>query len=222
MNMAEAEQTSSAVQDLIARIRDEGVQAGRQEAEQILADARRQAARMIEAARAEVKEMRQKARAEIQTEETAALEALKLAARDTGLRLEAEVVSAFESCVKRLVSPVAHDGSLIRALALVLAGHAVEEFVKDQEIQILVSDLLCKEVDESPQLQDRVRQAVLGITGEMLREGVELIPSSEVEGGARVRLVGENLEIDLTDDAIHRVLMKHLLPRFRRILEGSE
>jgi V/A-type H+-transporting ATPase subunit E len=104
----------------------------------------------------------------------------------------------------------------------VLAGHAVEEFVKDKEIQVLASDLLFKEADESPELQKRVRQAVLGITGEMLREGVELIPSSEVEGGARVRLVGENLEIDLTDDAIHRVLMKHLLPRFRRILEGSE
>jgi V/A-type H+-transporting ATPase subunit E len=220
--MAEETQTSSGVQDLIARIRDDGVQAGRHEAEQILADAQRRAARMIEDARIEAEEMRQKARAEIQTEETAALEALRLAARDTSLRLEAEVVSAFESCVKRLVSPVAHDGSVIRALALVLAGHAVEEFVKDKEIQILVSDLLFKEADESPELQDRARQAVLGITGEMLREGVELIPSSQVEGGARVRLVGENLEIDLTDDAIHRVLMKHLLPRFRRILEGSE
>ena len=220
--MAEAEQTSSGVQELIARIRDDGVQAGRQEAEQLLADAQRQAARMLEDARAEVEEMRQKARAKIQTEETAALEALKLAARDTGLRLEAEVVSAFESCVKRLVSPVAHDGSVIRALLLVLAGHAVEEFVKDEEIQVLVSDLLFKEADESPELQERVGHEVLGITGEMLREGVELIASSEVEGGARVRLVGENLEIDLTSDAIHRVLMKHLLPRFRRILEGSE
>ena len=220
--MAEAEQTSSGVQELIARIRDDGVQAGRQEAEQILADAQRQAARLLEDARVEVEGMRRKARAEIQTEETAALEALKLAARDTGLRLEAEVVSAFESCVKRLVSPVAHDGSVIRALLLVLGGHAVEEFVKDEEIQVLVSDLLLKEADESPKLKERVRHEVLGITGEMLREGVELIASSEVEGGARVRLVGENLEIDLTDDAIHRVLMKHLLPRFRRIFEGSE
>ena len=36
------------------------------------------------------------------------------------------------------------------ALALVLAGHAVEEFVQDKEIQILASDLLFKEADESP------------------------------------------------------------------------
>jgi V/A-type H+-transporting ATPase subunit E len=220
--MAEEIQTSSGVQDLIARIRDDGVRAGRQQAQQILADAQRQAARMLEEARSEVEQMRQKARAEIQNEETAALEALKLAARDTGLRLEAEVVSAFESCVKRLISPVTHDGSVIRALTLVLAGHAVEEYVKDEDIQILVSDILFREPEESPELKERVNRAVLGITGEMLREGVELIPSSEVEGGARVRLVGENLEIDLTDDAIHGVLMKHLLPRFRRIFEEGE
>ena len=132
------------------------------------------------------------------------------------------MIAAFESCVERLVSPVAHDGSVIRALVLVLAGHAVEEFVKDKEIQVLASDLLTKQADETPELQERTGRAVLGITGEMLREGVELIPSSEVDGGARVRLVGDNLEIDLTTDAIHRVLMKHLLPRFRRIFEGSE
>jgi V/A-type H+-transporting ATPase subunit E len=220
--MAEETPTSSGVQDLISRIRDEGVQAGRQEAERILAEAQQQAARMIEDAQSEVEEMRKKANAEIDTEKTAALEALKLAARDTGLRLEAEVIASFESCVERLVSPVAHDGSVIRALVLVLAGHAVEEFVQDKEIRVLASDLLYKEAEESPELKERARQSVLGITGEMLREGVELIPSSEVDGGARVRLVGENLEIDLTADAIHRVLMKHLLPRFRRILEGSE
>ena len=115
-----------------------------------------------------------------------------------------------------------YDGAVIRALALVLAGQAVEEFVKDKEIQILVSDILFKDADESPELRDRARQAVLGITGEMLREGVELIPSSEVEGGARVRLVGENLEVDLTDETVHKVLMKHLLPRFRGLLEGAD
>ena len=37
--MAEETQTSSGVQDLISRIRDDGVQAGKQEAERILADA---------------------------------------------------------------------------------------------------------------------------------------------------------------------------------------
>jgi V/A-type H+-transporting ATPase subunit E len=56
----------------------------------------------------------------------------------------------------------------------------------------------------------------------MLREGVELIPSSEIEGGARVRLVKENLEIDLSDKAIAKLLYQRILPRFKALLEGSE
>jgi len=67
-----------------------------------------------------------------------------------------------------------------------------------------------------------IRATVLGISGNMLREGVELIPSSSVPGGARVKLVGEDLEIDMTDDAISRLLLKHLLPRYKSILEGAE
>jgi V/A-type H+-transporting ATPase subunit E len=53
----------------------------------------------------------------------------------------------------------------------------------------------------------------------MLREGLELLPADDVAGGARVRLVGQDLEIDLTDTAVTRLLLKHLLPRYRDIVE---
>jgi V/A-type H+-transporting ATPase subunit E len=35
-------------------------------------------------------------------------------------------------------------------------------------------------------------------------------------------VVGEDLEIDLSEDAISKLLLKHLLPRYRSILEGAE
>jgi len=218
----EAVQKSAGVQDLISRIRDEGVESGKQEAGRLVSEAQLQATRLVADARTEVEELRKKARAEIETEKNAALAALKLAARDTSLQLEADIVSAFEGYVKRLVSPALRDPELIQALVLVLAGHAVEKFVKDQEIRVFVSDVLFKEAGESAELDERAKQAVLGITGEILREGIELIPSSDVAGGARVQLVDENLEVDLTDETVHKVLLKHLLPRFRAILEGAE
>jgi len=220
--MADESQSASGVQDLISRIRDEGAESGKQEAGRLVSEAQLQATRLVADARTEVEELRKKARAEIETEKNAALAALKLAARDTSLQLEADIVSAFEGYVKRLVSPALRDPELIQALVLVLAGHAVEKFVKDQEIRVFVSDVLFKEAGESAELDERAKQAVLGITGEILREGIELIPSSDVAGGARVQLVDENLEVDLTDETVHKVLLKHLLPRFRAILEGAE
>jgi V/A-type H+-transporting ATPase subunit E len=218
----EAVQKSAGVQDLISRIRDEGVDSGKQEAGRLVSEAQLQATRLVEDARTEVEELRKKARNEIEREKNAALAALQLAARDTSLRLEGDIVSAFEGYVKRLVSPALRDPELIQALVLVLAGHAVEKFVKDQEIRVFVSDVLFKEAGDSPELDERAKQTVLGITGEILREGIELIPSSDVAGGARVQLVDENLEVDLTDETVHKLLLKHLLPRFRAILEGAE
>ena len=212
----------SGVQDLIARIRDDGVRAGKEEADRTMADARREAARVVAEAKAEADEMHHTASAEIASVKHAALEALKLAARDTGLQLEATILAAFEMHVKRLIAPATHDGDFMRALVLVLAGHAVEDYLKDAPLQILVSDLLAGKEHENEEHDRVIREGVLGISGEMLREGVELIPSSEVAGGARVRVVGGDLEIDLTNEAISELLLKHLLPRYRAILKGPE
>jgi V/A-type H+-transporting ATPase subunit E len=109
----------------------------------------------------------------------------------------------------------------MRALIMVLAGQVAEQYPRDQKLEILVSDLLVGREAENPELDEVMRSAVLGISDTMLREGVEIIPSSEVSGGARVRVVGDNLEFDLTDEAISKLLLKHLLPRYRDILEGT-
>ena len=217
--MEEQSPQASGVQELITRIRDDGVRAGEGKAEEIIAEARREAGRILAEARAEVEETRRKASEVIESNRSAALEALRLAARDTGLQLESAVLASFEEHVKRLVAPVTFDGTFITALILRLAGQATETYPADQELEILVSDLLTGEDNE--ELDQRARESVLGISSNMLREGVEIIPSSEVEGGARVRVVGEDLEIDLTNEAISKLLLKHLLPRYRAILEGG-
>lgn len=213
---------ASGVQELIARIRDDGVRAAKQEAEKIIAQARREAARVVADAKARSDEMLQRARAEVESFKHAALEALKMAARDTRLQLEAEVLAAFERHVKRLIAPVTHDGSFMRALILELAGRAANDTLKDRRLQILVSDLLAGKERENEELDTGIREGVLGISSDMLREGVEIIPSSEVTGGARVRVVGDNVEFDLSDEAISTLLLKFLLPRYRAILEGIE
>jgi V/A-type H+-transporting ATPase subunit E len=56
----------------------------------------------------------------------------------------------------------------------------------------------------------------------MLREGVDLKPSDSIGGGIRIRLVGEDLEIDLSDKAISELLLQTMLPRYRTIVSGVE
>ena len=219
--MADESRQGSGVQELIERIRDAGVEEGEQRAAQIVAEARREAAQLVEAAHIEAAQTRRQASEEIEAFHVSALEALKLAARDTRLKLEAEVLASFEQHVKSLVKPVTYDGEFIRALLLELAGQTTERYTRDKKLQVLVSDLLEGREDENEELDGVIRESVLGLSSNMFREGVEIIPSSEVPGGARVRVVDEELEIDLTDEAIGKLLLKHLLPRYRAILEGA-
>ncbi|WP_432745693.1 hypothetical protein ABXJ76_07585 [Methylobacter sp. G7] len=213
--------TGAGVQDLVDRIRDQGVLAANEKAEQIIKDAEAKSAKLLLEAKREVAQLRESTRIEIESNHAAALGALKLSARDTMLQLEAKVSSAFEVFVQRLVTSATTDEQFIKSIVLVLAGHVEKELIGDKEVQILISEsILMGQPDQK--LNELSNQTIIGLCSEMLREGVELIPSSEIEGGASVRLVKEKLEIDLSDKAISKLLYQRILPRFKAIFEGRE
>lgn len=214
--MSKPDIESSGVKELIDRIRDEGVHSARAEADRILADAKAQAARIVADAKAEASKIVQEARSTMERDQTATLEALRIAARDTSLELRSALVSAFEEHVRRLVTDVTTDGIVLRDLILVLAGRAAEDLIQNKEAAVLIPAPAAEEV--SRELESFLRQSAAAISVDVLRDGIELIPSSKVRGGARVRLVGEDLEIDLSDEALSEMMLNLLLPRYRKIL----
>ena len=213
--------TDSGVQNLVDRIRDQGVLADNEKANKILRDAELKSAKMLADAKLEIEKLRETARLEIEANHAAALEALKLSARDAMLQLKAKVSSEFEVFVQRLVTSATRDEQFIKAIVLVLAGHVQEELIEDKDIQIMLSEsILTGKLSE--ELGERAKQTILSLSSEMLRQGVELIPSSDIQGGANVRLVKDKLEIDLSDKAIASLLYQRMMPRFQAILEGYE
>ncbi len=213
--------TDSGVQNLVDRIRDQGILAANEKANKILRDAEAKSAKMLADAKLEVEKLREAARLEIEADHAAALEALKLSARDAMLQLKAKVSSEFEVFVQRLVTSATRDEEFIKTIVLVLAGHVKEELIGDKEIQILISELILTG-KPNEKLGERGKQTILSLSSEMLREGVELIPSSDIQGGANVRLIKDKLEIDLSDKAIASLLYQRIMPRFQAILEGYE
>ena len=120
-------------------------------------------------------------------------------------------MSRFEEFVKRLVISATRDKELVRSIVLVLAGHAADEFIKDKEIEVRLSSSLL-EGQTGPVFKEEGKLAILGLSSDMLREGVELVSDSDIEGGARVRLVQDKLEIDLSDRAIARMISAAVAP----------
>ena len=217
---------SSGVQELISRLRDEGVQAGQLEADRIVSEARKRAAEIVDQAKSEAEEVRNKARSEIEAERGASREAIQLAFRDAELKLRSEFRAVVAERVKRLVSMELRDREFQREVILAIAGRATHRIRKNQKVEVLLSDDFFaadgKVAGLTGKGKEQVRHLVLAITSRMLREGVELRPSGDKEGGSRIRLVGEDLEIDLTDKAISDLLLKYLLPRYREIVLGVD
>jgi V/A-type H+-transporting ATPase subunit E len=221
MKEQEQSKTGAGVQNLVDRIRDQGILAANEKAAKIIRDAEAKSAKMLADAKREVEQLREKNRIEIEANNTAALEALKLSARDAMLQLKAKVSSEFEVFVQRLVTSATRDEQFIKSIVLVLAGHVEKDLIGDKEIQILISETILTD-QRNEKLGEHTKKIILGLSSEMLRKGVELIPSSDIEGGASVRLVKDKLEIDLSDKAISKLLYQRILPRFQAILEGSE
>ncbi len=225
--MEEQRRVSSGVRELIARLRDDGVEAGRKKADQVLHEAHEEAARIVAEAEAEAAKILDQAQVQIERDRQACMGSLRNAIRDTELKMEAELKADFAAHVRRLVSIEMSDKEFIRQCILAVSGMATGHMVcEGQPVTVLLpKDLF--ETDESgshltPEGKERMHHLVLGISADMLREGVELKPSETLKRGIRVRLAGEDLEIDLSDQALSELLLQNLLPRYQAIVRGEE
>jgi V/A-type H+-transporting ATPase subunit E len=209
--------SESGVQELIARLRDEGVKAGEVKASQLLNDAEKKAADMLKKAKKEAEEMLASARAEIESEKAAARESLQIAVRDAVLSLKEQLTVRFAAHVKRLVAAELADKDFLKKLILTIAGRSVPETIKDQSLQVLLSD----EFSADPSKHKTIDPLVLSLSKDLFREGITLHTSGERTGGIRVHLKGEDLEIDLTEKTLADSILRYLVPRFRSVIEGE-
>ncbi len=222
--MADTTPQASGVQELIQRLRNQGVDAGRAEAERIVEEAHKRAGQIVANAKAEAEQVRVQARADAEAERKAAEAALQSAYRDTVLRLVSALTTHFEDQVRRLVARELREKEFVRKLILEVVRQATPGDLGAQRAEILLpAELVGMEaLRAKPEevKEGTLTHFVMGLSGEMLREGIELKPMGEDTAGIRIRLVGQDLEIDLTERAVADLLLKHLLPRYRAVLEG--
>ena len=223
----EAEQVlSSGVDSLIARLREEGVSAGRSEADKIVSEARAEAKRILDKANAAARDRLETAHKESDAYRAAGEEALKTAMRDAVLEMKTRLMDRFSSDVKRLVSRQLQDEDLLRQMILEVAGRAGGDdgWSGEDRLEIILpeSAVGLDELRSNPEELQKgpLTGFVLELTGEMLREGVTFSASNDVAAGIRVFVKDKDIAVELTDEAVAALLLRHLQPRFRAILEG--
>jgi V/A-type H+/Na+-transporting ATPase subunit E len=215
----------SGVQELINRMRTEGVSKGQEESDRLVAEARRDSMQILDDAKREAGAIRSAARAEAEHLRKNAEDALRLAARDAVLALNEAIRSDFVAKVRRLVSHTMQDRSFLERLILEVARRAIpDDAGKSVEVLLPADVITYEELKRNPQelAENSLSRFVLQLSGDVLREGLTFAPAEDERPGLRVQLKDEDVEIDLTDQALTDLLMEHLSPRFRALMDHPQ
>jgi V/A-type H+/Na+-transporting ATPase subunit E len=212
---------SAGVDKLIDRLRDDGIAQGRSQAQALVTAAQKQASDIVATAQRQADSILVNAKEEAGKLKAAGEHAIALAMRDTILSLEGEVVKEFRNELVQLIKGLLADPAFLQRLILEVASKAAPASTGKR-----VELLLPAEIVSLEDLQRKPEQAtpgtlmhfVLSLGGGMLREGISFGVTDDGEAGIRVRLVDDDVRIDLTESAISELLLRHMLPRFRALL----
>jgi V/A-type H+/Na+-transporting ATPase subunit E len=215
---------STGVDSLIDRLRDDGIAQGRTQAQVLVTAAQKEASDIVATARREADAILAKAKEEAGKLKAAGESAIGLAMRDTLLSLEGEIVKKFRNELVHLVKGLLVDPAFLQRLILEVASKAAPatagkrvELLLPAEV-VSLEDLRRKPEEATP---GSLMHFVLSLGGGMLREGLSFCVADDGEAGVQIRLVDDDVRIDLTESAISELLLRHLLPRFRALLRGK-
>lgn len=217
-------QVASGVEELITRLREQGVAAGRTEADRLVAEARAEAQRTLAQARQQAQQIVEQARTEAQTLESSGRQALELALRDAVLALKSQLMERFRGEVRQLVGEEQQKQELLEKMIVEVVGRVREEADRSTQIEVILPRHIVglEELSQNPQeLEHGVLTRFVQLVSQgLLREGVSFGVASDQRQGLRLRLVDRDVVLDLSEATVTETILQHLQPRFRALLEG--
>lgn len=218
----EGKTVSVGVQELIEKLRSQGVQSGRTEAEKLVTDAQTQADQLVKEAQDKADAIISKAREEASFITKAGQEALQLAERNAVLELKDYLLEKFSSQVSAVVNNTMEQEEVLKKMILEVAGENHLRGEKNVEVVLPRKVIGVDELRENPELvkQGPLLEFVMNQASDMLQQGVTFSVGDAAQSGIGFRLKDKDIEVELTDEAVAAVLLRHLQPRFRALLEG--
>jgi len=212
---------SRGIQELITVLKEKGVSAGKTEGVRIIADAEQRADWILEQAREEASQLLQKANEDADFIRNAGKEALLTAFRDIKLRLKDELTNQFASQLKMLIT---HEMQSPDALKQLLISAATNTTIPDEDMVIHLPDKVMglEDLRQNPAALDKgaLIEVLSEVTRKLLQSQVTFKPEPSGNQGIVFSLRDGEIFIELTDEALTKLLLTHLQPRFRALLEG--
>ncbi|MCL6271041.1 hypothetical protein M3P05_14005 [Sansalvadorimonas sp. 2012CJ34-2] len=216
------DQISVGVQELIEKLRTQGVSSGRTEGERLLENARQEAAEIVAQARKEAAAITAKAKKDAEFTIKSGEESLQLAGRNAVLDMKSYLLEKFSERIQEAVSKEMSDQGILKQMILEVAGRNSLKGESNVEVVLPAKIVGVEDLRNNPEDQKEGTLAYFAARNgqEMLMDGVTFSVSEEQKSGITFRLNDKNIEVELDDNAVSTMLLSHLQPRFRVLLEG--
>ncbi len=198
------------LQDLIEKIKKDGVEAAEAEADGILAAARAKAERIVAEAEEKARRLMSEAREESDRYQRVSEDAIRQAGRNLLISFR-DSVNREAKAILMLEAEKAMSGENITEL-IVEAVSALASKPEAGELSVVLNPETLKAVESS--LLMKLKEKMLG--------GVTLIPSDNFDGGFRISALGGKVYYDYSAAEVTDMLSAFLSPRVTALLKEAE
>ena len=193
------------LENLIEKIKKEGIEDGRSAGEEIVAEARKEAAAIIEKAKKEAAALVAEGEKKSAQFQENAERAVKQAARDGELVLKERLSQLFDRVFRQKIET---------ALAPEIVVELVRKIVANWKPGAVI------ELTVSPGDQKKLEALLASGLKAEAAKGLTLRPSPAIAAGFRIGVKGEDVSFDFTDESFAELLRGFVNPSIKKLIEG--
>ncbi len=211
--MSGVEEMSETIEDFVAKLQMEGVQAGQTKADEIIASAKSQAADIVAEAKKQAQKILSDAKTDAQSTVARSKTELNLAARDTVGRLRETLCDCINLIIAQAATQKLDDIDFI--------GDILKEIV-DQYVKADIKGKTLIDINVSPQNREQLKAWAFKTLGQTVVEKFRpCIQIKDKLNQAGFEFSVETGTIEVTRDSVVDILSDMVTPELRKILAGS-
>ncbi|MBN1834498.1 MAG: V-type ATP synthase subunit E [Spirochaetales bacterium] len=196
------------LQELIDKIKAEGVKEAEAEAQAIRSNAEKRADEIIAQAHKASSDVVASAKAEAERFQHTAQEALRQAARNTILSLRAKITAMLRAVTERETQPVLSGKVLQESIVSLIKGWSKQQV---PDLQVLLP----------PKELDKIEGALLSSLAEEIKKGAEIKPFPGLSAGFRVGTKDGSAYYNFTSEGIAEILAEYVNPKLAEIIQEA-
>ncbi len=198
------------LQELIDRIKEDGVASAEKEAALILTEANIKANEIIENAQKEAEKLLSDAKAENERFVKVSEDAIRQASRNLLISFRESIVKELNVILAQNVNEIYSSQAVTEIIVKVIIALAENNSTDDISILLNEKD------------KEKLENALLSAFKEKASDGISIAPNDDFEGGFRVSVNNGTAYYDYSAEAVTEMLSAYLNPRVTELMKEAE